>query len=1030
VNAVASLGGHGSAGAAADGRSLAEATGQLWASGVAVDWAALSQGRRRRRVPLPAYPYERTRYWVESAPSAQSAPTPVMARSSALEANEADAIPRITYLPAWRQRRLPSVPDQAESGPLLVFTRGDGQVEEAAGELARRGRTVIRVVAGDGFADLGDGTFQITPDSRGDYDSLLGALHAGAGCPSTVLHGWTATPARDAGSGTAAVHAVRDTGFFSLLFLTQAYTTRWPGAELAVRVVTTYGANVSGTEAIEPAKALLHGPCKVLPIEVGQITCQLIDMSPATGADQLLREMAAPVTDQTVAYRGDRRWVADYELTSALAEPVTMPLGLRRRGVYLITGGLGDIGLRVARRLVDSVGARLILTSRTRLPDQAGWDDYLAANGNDKVSARIRAVRELEGLGSEVLAVCADVTDEQAMRMVADAAVERFGRIDGVFHLAGVPGAGVMAMKSRERAESVLSPKVDGTLVLDRVLGDDISLMVLFSSIFAVTGMYGQVDYCAANAFVDAFAQARAGGRVQVVSVDWCGWTGLGMVSDGAYAETEAGAAPPAAGDGMAVASGAAEAIPAQVRLGDEAPGLLGRRVLDTDDVAFASVVGPGSHWVLADHQMADRQVFPGTSYAEMIAAAAREAFGGGAVELRDLIFGRLLAIDGLRDMRVTGTRQEPDAYHFTVTSRPAGDEEAIWERHASATATAYRGGQPPWQDVAAIAKRCDLLHWKPTLTKTGQVVVFGPHWEVVQAVALGQGEQLATLELPAGLDTDLAEFSLHPSLLDGATALSLYVPESAGGGRSFLPMAYDRIVVRDALPARFYSYIRNRDNVGGSGILSYDISLLDDDGRELVLIEGFSVRVVDVKTVHEDLDAVTAKPERRASRRIGLTMDEITLEPEFALDILWRILDTRQEPQYVVTPEPVGDRMKRVAGLADQITAVIGSARGGALAGAATVLPAALARSDTEPLTPAEKTLLSLWEDAFAVSQLGLDVDFLDLGGNSLVAVQLAVRIRERFKVNVPGVAMLEYSTVRMLAEFIDNLVAQAAKA
>ena len=72
---------------------------------------------------------------------------------------------------------------------------------------------------------------------------------------------------------------------------------------------------------------------------------------------------------------------------------------------------------------------------------------------------------------------------------------------------------------------------------------------------------------------------------------------------------------------------------------------------------------------------------------------------------------------------------------------------------------------------------------------------------------------------------------------------------------------------------------------------------------------------------------------------------------------------------------------------------------------------------------------MLSLWEDAFAVSQLGLDVDFLDLGGNFLVAVQLAVRLRERFGVNVPGVAMLEYPTVRTLAEFVDILVAEAVQ-
>ena len=1020
---IASLARRGGEGLAPDGQSLAHATGQLWVSGVGVDWIALSRGQRRRRVPLPSYPYERMRFWVEpdSAAQPETAPTAATAQVSAR-----DGAGDLTYLPVWRQRRLPPpAPAVADGGPLLVFTLGEGPVEEAAAEWAKRGRAVVRVRAGEGFADLGDEGFQVAPDNRGDYDKLLSALEASVGRPTAMLHGWTATPACEAALAADTVHAVRDAGFFSLLFLMQAYTTRWPGAGVALRIATTHSANVSGTEAVEPAKSLLHGPCKVMPIELNQIACQLIDLSPASGAEQLVRELAVPIADQVVAYRGDRRWVADYERTSALAEPVAMPRGLRRRGVYLVTGGLGDIGLRVARHLAASAGARLVLTGRTQLPDRAGWDDYLAANGHDKVSASIWAIRELEGLGSEVFAVAADVADERAMRMAVDAAVERFGRIDGVFHAAGVAGAGVVAMKSRDQAESVLRPKVDGTLVLDRVLGDDVDLMVLFSSIFAVTGMYGQVDYCAANAFLDAFAQARANRRAQIVSVDWCGWSGVGMLAGDEYDGESASTVPEAA---ARVTEEDAEPVPSEVRLGEKGPGLLGRRVLDSDDLIFSAVVGPDWHWVLTDHQIGGRQVFPGASYAEMITAAAREAFGSGAVEVRDLIFGRLLAIDGPREMRVTGTPQGPDAYHFTVTSRPVGAADALWERHASATAAAYHGDEPPWQDIEAIEKRCDLMRWKPDPARPESVVMCGPHWHVGKWVALGRGEQLSRLELPADLDADLAEYRLHPSLLDVATAMSLYIPEAWGGGRSYLPIVYDRIVVRDALPARFHSHIRNREG-GGRGITSYDISLLDDDGREFVLIEGFSVRVIDVQAVREDMNSVTAKQARRAAQRVGLARDEVAITPEVGLDLLWRMLDTRQEPQYVVTAEPIADKVKRLANLAGEVAAVIESARGGALAGAATVRPAALARPDAESMTPTEKTLISLWEDAFAVSQLGLDVDFLDLGGNSLVAVQLAVRIRETFGVNVPGVAMLEYSTARTLAEFIDTMVAEAAQ-
>lgn len=1010
---VTSLGRPGGGASGSDGQSLAKAMGQLWASGVVVDWAALSQGRRRRRVPLPTYPYERVRHWVDLEVAPKTAAHP--------DAAAADASDSITYLPVWRQRRLASSEAQPVSnGPLLVFTPGNGLVEAAALEWAKRGEVVVRVVTGDCFADLGDNCFQVAPTSRDSYDDLVKALDAGVGRPATVLHGWTATPPSEIAFDIGEVHAVRDAGFYSVLFLAQAFTARWPAADVALRIVTTHSANVSGTDIIEPAKALLQGPNQVVPIEFNQVACQLIDVSATTGADQLLNELAAPVVDRTIAYRGERRWVADYEPTNALSEPVAMPRALRRRGVYLVTGGLGDIGLRVAQELARSVGARLILTGRTQLPARADWDDYLTANGEDKISASIRNVRELERLGSEVLTVSADVTDVLAMGAAVEAARERFGRIDGVFHAAGIAGAGLVAMKSPEQAEAVLRPKVDGTLVLDRLLGDEIDLFVLFSSIFAVTGGYGQVDYCAGNAFLDAFAHARSGGRVQMLSVNWCGWSGVGMLADEDASAPVRTSAPASSGDTASLLS--------ELRLGEKGPGLLGHRVLDTDDVIFSATVGPDWHWVLTEHQMSGRQVFPGTSYAEMITAAAREAFGGGPVEVRDLIFSRPLAIDRPREMRVTGIRQESGAYELTVTSRPLEGDEP-WERHASATALAYQSEEPPpWQDVAAIAKRCDHLMWKPELTDPDSVVVFGPHWQVVQSVALGKDEQLARLELPVGLDADVAEYGLHPSLLDGATALSLYIPDVVQDGRSYLPIAYDRIVLREALPARFHSHVRNRGNAVSSGIMSFDVSLIDDDGRELVSIEGFSVRVVDVKTVHTALDAAPEPTSRRSAQQLGLARDELLLDPELGLDLLWRMLDTRHEAQYVVTIESIVDKTKRLAGIADQVAAVIESARGGAFADAAEARVAPAGR-DAEPTTSTEKRLRPLWEDAFGVSQLGLDEDFFDLGGNSLVAVQLAVRIREHFGINMPGVAVLEYSTVRTLAEFVDTTLAEAAE-
>ena len=112
------------------------------------------------------------------------------------------------------------------------------------------------------------------------------------------------------------------------------------------------------------------------------------------------------------------------------------------------------------------------------------------------------------------------------MREAVDRTLARFGRLDGVIHAAGLPGSGLIQLKTASQAAKILAPKVAGTLVLDSVLrGIELDFLALFSSVTAVVGGGpGQVDYCAANAFLDAFAQRHASeGRV-VVSINWGEW--------------------------------------------------------------------------------------------------------------------------------------------------------------------------------------------------------------------------------------------------------------------------------------------------------------------------------------------------------------------------------------------------------------------------------------------------------------------------------------------------------------------------
>jgi phthiocerol/phenolphthiocerol synthesis type-I polyketide synthase E len=172
-----------------------------------------------------------------------------------------------------------------------------------------------------------------------------------------------------------------------------------------------------------------------------------------------------------------------------------------------------------------------VLVGRAPLPDRADWDDFLAAHDEgNPASGRIRKVRELEAAGAEVMLAAADVADPAALAAVVEEAVARFGAVHGAIHAAGLPGGGIVQVKTRQAAEGVLAPKVRGALALEAAFrGRPLDFLVLFSSITAVLPQPGQADYAAANAFLDAFAGERAARGEPTLSIGWDAWREVGM---------------------------------------------------------------------------------------------------------------------------------------------------------------------------------------------------------------------------------------------------------------------------------------------------------------------------------------------------------------------------------------------------------------------------------------------------------------------------------------------------------------------
>ncbi|CAM2067520.1 SDR family NAD(P)-dependent oxidoreductase [Sulfidibacter corallicola] len=262
----------------------------------------------------------------------------------------------------------------------------------------------------------------------------------------------------------------------------------------------------------------LSGLLKTAQQENPKIVGQLVEVAPGVTQSQLCRiieENRRTPEDAQIRYQADIRQVASWQ-------PVSVPehagLPWKERGVYLITGGVGGLGLIFAREIAAE-SRTLILIGRSPLTPE--------------MQAKLRA---LESRGARVEYQAVDVSDETAVHALIRDVNQRFGGLTGIIHTAGVLRDSLILKKTEREFATVLAPKVAGTVHLDQATADlDLDFFVLFSSTSAVLGNLGQADYAAANAFLDSFAEYRNGlvrnkqRRGRTLSVNWPFWQDGGM---------------------------------------------------------------------------------------------------------------------------------------------------------------------------------------------------------------------------------------------------------------------------------------------------------------------------------------------------------------------------------------------------------------------------------------------------------------------------------------------------------------------
>ena len=511
---------------------IVQTLSHLWLAGVEVDWAGFHSHEQCKRVPLPTYPFERQRYWIgPHQPVEQAGKRPPGDKP-------ARNIEEWFYSPSWNlSSGIEPRFDSNEKLHWLLFGELQGLGARLMEWLRHYGQSVTFVTTGKQFARLDQGRFSIDPHRPEDYSRLLKEVRAESKLPNRIIHLWGIAAGGGVNAEAESFDHGQYLGFYSLLFLSQALAQQKAINPVKIGVVTNSIYLVTGEEALQPEKATVLGPCKVIPQEYPNIRCQNIDIAPVSSGGQPNEELLAALiaevhnesSDTVVAYRGNQRWLPSYNPIRLDAVTGSSPL-IRQGGVYLITGGLGNIGLLLAEDLAKRAHTKLILLGRSTFPQPESWSQWLKSHGElDNISRKIRKLQAIERSGSQLLILSGDVANEKQMREVVSQALTRFGAINGVIHGAGNTSAEAFSyinQTDRKLCESHFDPKARGLTVMNKVLdGTNPDFFILLSSLSSVLGGLGFVAYAAANCFMDAFASERKKAKTtRWISINWDGW--------------------------------------------------------------------------------------------------------------------------------------------------------------------------------------------------------------------------------------------------------------------------------------------------------------------------------------------------------------------------------------------------------------------------------------------------------------------------------------------------------------------------
>ena len=479
-----------------DWQQIFSSLASLYVRGIDINWDNVEKDYSRQKVALPTYPFQRQSYWLEKTDKVLSLQ----------ENSKAKLVPDL-YQIIWQQQveKLPVVAKQT-ANTYLIFADDRGVSEKIAQKLEQEGNTCLLVYRGEEYRSLGDRSWSINHLQPEDIEKVFTEAEINANNLERIIYLWSLD------SNTEDLERDWSINCAGVLHLVQTLFKQNINAPIWLVTRENQAINNSlGQHSI--ASNSLWGLGQVLALEHPEYFGGLIDLSNNSNREEinnLINVISNKNKEDRVALRDDLLYTPRL---AKFAQKSTQKLTIAPNSSYLITGGLGALGLQIAQWLAEKSAKHLILVGRSKPSKEAQT-----------------IIDRLKEKGVQITIAQADVTNTQQIAKVIE---ECNTSLKGIIHAAGILNDGFLQNQTWQKFSKVISPKVLGAWNLHQLSVDlPLDFFVLFSSVASLVGSPGQSNYAAANAGLDAIARYRQAQGLPALSINWGPWANTGMAVD------------------------------------------------------------------------------------------------------------------------------------------------------------------------------------------------------------------------------------------------------------------------------------------------------------------------------------------------------------------------------------------------------------------------------------------------------------------------------------------------------------------